>query len=194
MSDINELLICLGSGLALLVIVSGFIGNNFVYIEVPLFGKVPFGLLIAVGVSLYGCFGLIILGVGQVITSEFSLNNQIRLILGICSTITSYYFGRIILNLFYEVPYKSFCDRAIGLTATVRYVPRLLPTAKPGDALIRDRQEKITQLVTIYLADWATETDLQVNDSVLIVDYLPNRKAFLVIKAGGIDELHWQNR
>ena len=150
--------------------------------------------MIAVAASLYGCFGLIILGLGELITAKFSLNNQIRLIIGICATTTSYYFGKVILKLFYETPYKSFSDRAIGLTAIVRYAPRLLPTAKPGDALIRDRQEKITQIVTIYLADWATETELQINDSVLMIDYLPNKKAFLVIKAGGIDELHWQKR
>jgi len=193
MTDLNELLICLGSGLTLLIVASGFIGNNFIYIEVPLFGRVPFGLLIAVAISLYGCFGLITLGLGQLITAEFSLNNQIRLIIGMCATITSYYFGKTILNLFQETPYKSFGDRAIGLTATIRYAPRLLPTVKPGDALIRDRQEKITQIVTIYLANWATETELQINDPVLIIDYLPHKKAFLVIKAGGIDELHWQN-
>jgi len=82
------------------------------------------------------------------------------------------------LNLFYETPYKSFRDRAIGLTATIRYAPRLFPTIKPGDALIRDRQEKITQIVTIYLADWATEVELQVNDLVLMIDYLPIKKRF----------------
>ena len=137
MIDIHELLICIGSGLILLIMLSGFIGNNFIAIEVPLLGKVPFGLLLAVGISLYGCFGLILLGLGKLIFAEFGLTSEIRLILGILATIISYYFGKITMQIFVETPYKPFCDRAIGLTAKIRYIP--LQIDKPGDALICDR-------------------------------------------------------
>jgi hypothetical protein len=193
MSDFHELSICIGSGLILLILVSGFSGSNFISIEVPLLGKVPIGFAIAVAVSLYGCFGLIVLGIGQTISAEFSLTPKIKLMLGIWATITSYYFGKIIMQMFQETPYISFSDRALGLTATIRYAPKLSPTVKPGDALVCDRQEKITQIVTVYLADWAKEKELKKNDTVWIIDYLPEKKAFLVIKAGGIDEFNWQD-
>lgn len=191
MTDLHELLICIGSGLTLLILMSGFISNNFISLEVPLLGKVPLGLLLAIAVSLYGCFGLIWLGLGKLIFADLGLTAEIRFILGIFATIISYYFGKIIMQMFVETPYKPFCDRAIGLTAQIRYKP--LPSERPGDALICDRQEKITQIVTIYLADWAQEKDLKINDSVRIIDYLPHKKAFLVVKAGGVDELTWQN-
>ncbi len=191
MSDIHELIICIASGLILLIMLSGFIGNNFIAIEVPLLGKVPFGLLLAVGISLYGCLGLILLGVGKIIFADFDLTPEIRLILGIFATIISYSFGKTTMQVFIETPYKPFCDRAIGLTAKIRYVP--LQTDKPGDAFIFDSQEKITQIVTVYLADWAEEKKLQTNDYVRIIDYLPQQKAFLVVKADGVDELTWQN-
>ena len=191
MSDLYELIICIGSGLILLIIMSGFIGNNFICIEVPLLGKVPFGLLLGVTISLYGCFGLTLLGLGKLVFTEFSLTSEIRLILGIFATIISYYFGKIIMQMFIETPYRLFCDRAIGLSAKIRYAP--LQTGKSGDALVFDRQEKITRIVTVYLADWAQEQDLAKNDLVRIIDYLPHHKAFLVIKTNGIDELTWQN-
>ena len=113
------------------------------------------------------------------------------MILGSSATVTSYFFGRIIMQLFQETPYQSFCDRAIGLTAKIRYRPT--PTNQLGDALVFNPQEKITQVITIYLADWAAEKELTSNDFVRIIDYLPHQKAFLVIKAGGLDELTWQN-
>ena len=191
MSDIHELLICIGSGLILLIMLSGFIGNNLICIEVPLLGKVPFGLLLAIAISLYGCFGLILLGLVKIFFEGFSLTLEIRLIMSIFATITSYCFGKIIMQMFVETPYKSFYDRALGLTAKVRYIP--LQNDKPGDALIFDYQEKITQIVTIYLADWGEEKDIKTNDYVRIIEYLPQKKAFLVIKAGGVDELTWQN-
>jgi hypothetical protein len=97
------------------------------------------------------------------------------------------------MQMFQETPYTSFSDRAIGLTATIRYPPQLLPSVKSGDALIFDRQEKITQIVTVYIADWAKEKELKKNDTVWIIDYLPKKKAFLVIKTGGIDEFNWQS-
>ena len=191
MTDIYELLICAASGLILLILMSAFIGNNFIAIEVPLLGKVPLGLVLAMAISLYGCFGLVLLGLGELILADFSFSPKIRSIAIALATITSYYFGKIIMQMFVETPYKPFCDRAIGLTAKIRYVP--LSTGKPGDAFIRDRQEQITQIVTIYLADWAEEKDLTTNDSVRIIEYLPQQKAFLVIKAGGVDDLNWQN-
>ena len=191
MTDIYELLICIGSGLILLVLMSGLIGNDFISLEVPLLGKVPLGLLLAVAVSLYGCFGLILLGLGKLIFADFSLTLEMRSLSVILATITSYYFGKITMQIFTETPYQPFCDRAIGLTAQVRYIP--LPNDRPGDALICDRQEKITQIVTIYLADWAQEKKLENNDSVRIIDYLPHKKAFLVVKAGGVDELNWHS-
>jgi hypothetical protein len=193
MSDLHQLLISIGSGLILLILVGGFINNNFISIEVPLLGKVPLGLTIAVAISLYGCFGLIVLGLGQIISTEFILTPKIKLLLGILAIIISYYFGKIIMQMFLETPYQAFSDRAIGLTATIRYAPQLLPKPKSGDALVRDRQEKITQIVTVYLADWAREKELKKNDTVWIIDYLPEKKAFLVIKTGGIDEFNWQN-
>lgn len=193
MTELHELLICIGIGSILLILVSGFIGTNFIYIEVPLLGKVPFGLVLAVAISLYGCFGLILLGLGQAIAEEFTLTPTIRIILGISATITSYYFGRIIMQMFQETPYQEFSDRAIGLTATIRYPPQLLLTGKSGDALVFDRQERITQVITVYIADWAKETQLYKNDSVWIIDYLPKQKAFLAIKTGGVDEFTWQN-
>ena len=193
MSDLNELLICVGSGLILLILGSGFIGNNLICIEVPLLGKVPFGLMIGVAISFYGCFGLIVLGVGKAIAESFTLTDKMRWILGSSATISSYYFGKTIMQMFFETPYQNFSDRAIGLTATIRYAPQLLCVGKPGDALVFDRQEKITQIVTVYLADWAEEKPLKKNDSVWIIDYLPDKKAFLVIKTGGIDEFNWQN-
>jgi hypothetical protein len=193
MSDLHQLLISIGSGLILLIWVAGFIGNNFISIEVPLLGRVPLGLTIAVAISLYGCFGLIVLGLGQIISTEFILTPKIKLLLGILAIIISYYFGKIIMQMFLETPYQAFSDRAIGLTATIRYAPQLLPKPKSGDALVRDRQEKITQIVTVYLADWAREKELKKNDTVWIIDYLPEKKAFLVIKTGGIDEFNWQN-
>ena len=191
MSDIHELLICIASGLILLIMMSGFIGNNFISIEVPLLGKVPLGLLLAIAISLYGCFGLILLGLVTIIFADFRLTIEIRSLLGIFATITSYYFGKMTMQMFAETPYKPFCDRAIGLTATIRYKP--LQIDQLGDALICDRQEKITQIVTIYLADWAQEKDLKINDSVRIIEYLPQQKAFLVIKADGVDDLTWQS-
>lgn len=191
MSDIHELLICIGSGLILLIMMSGFIANGFIYIEVPLLGKVPFGFLLAITISLYGCFGLILLGVGNIIFADFGLTLEMRSLLGIFATITSYYFGKIVMQMFIETPYKPFCDRAIGLTGKIRYVP--IPNSQPGDALIFDSQEKITQIFTIYLADWAKEKDLKTNDSVRIIEYLPQQKAFLVVKADGVDDLTWQN-
>ncbi len=191
MTDIHELLICIGSGLILLIILSGFIGNNFIAIEVPLLGKVPLGLLLAVGISLYGCLGLILLGVGKIIFADFSLTSEMRSILGILATIISYYFGNIAMQVFVETPYKPFCNRAIGLTAKIRYSP--LQIDRAGDAFICDPQEKITKIVTIYLADWAEEKELKTNDSVRIIDYLPHKKAFLVVKTDGVDELTWQN-
>jgi hypothetical protein len=191
MSDLHQLLICIGSGLILLILVSGF--SHFISIEVPLLRRVPLGLIIAVAISLYGCFGLIILGLGQAISDEFTLTLGTQLILGISAIIISYYFGKIIMQMFQETPHTSFSDRALGLTATVRYAPQLLPSIKPGDALVFDQQEKITQIVTVYLADWVEEKELQKNDTVWIVDYLPEKNAFLVIKTGGTDELNWQN-
>jgi len=191
MTNLYELLICTGSGLILLILMSVFIGNNFIYIEVPLLGRVPFGLVFAVSISLYGCFGLILLGLVQSIFPEFSLTAEIRMVLAIFATVSSYFFGKIIMQLFQETPYQLFCDRAIGLVAKVRYVP--IQNDRSGDALIHDHQEKITQIITIYLADWATENQLNINDSVKIIDYLPPQKAFLVVKAGGVDELTWQN-
>ncbi|HHP7229947.1 MAG TPA: hypothetical protein ACFCUY_03695 [Xenococcaceae cyanobacterium] len=193
MSDLHELLICVSSGLILLILVSGFISTNFIYIEVPLLGRVPLGLVVTVAISLYGCFGLIFLGLEPAIFPEFTLNSGTRLMLGIAATITSYCFGKIMMQLFQETPYRAFSDRAVGLTATVRYTPKLLDTAKPGDALVFDRQEKITQIVTIYLADWAEEKELKTNDLVWIIDYLVDKNAFLVIKTGGVDEFTWQN-
>lgn len=190
MTDIHELLICVGSGLILLILVSGLVGNNLAYIEVPLLGRVPISLLIAVAVPLYGCFGLIFLGLSQAITEELTLTVETRLILGILATITSYYFGKITMQMFKEKPYQAFCDRAIGLTANIRFQP--LQIGQLGDALIFDDQEKITRIITIYLADWAAE-ELKINDLVRIIDYLPHQKAFLVIKVGGIDEFTWQN-
>ncbi len=193
MSDLHELLICVGSGLILLILISGFIGSNFICIEVPLLGRVPFGLMIAVAISLYGCFGLIVLGIGQAISAEFTFTPKTQLMIGICATVTSYYFGKILMQMFQETPYTSFSDRAIGLTATIRYSPQLLPIVKPGDALVFDRQEKITQIITVYIADWAKEKELVKNDSVWIIDYLPDKNAFVVIKTGGVDEYSWQN-
>ncbi|MEL6930069.1 MAG: hypothetical protein AAFO95_15720 [Cyanobacteria bacterium J06600_6] len=190
MTDIYELLICLGSGFMLLILLSGLIGNNLIFIEVPLLGKVPFGLLIALAISLYGCFGLVLLGLGKLILADFSLTSSLRSCLGIFATITSYYFGKVTMEMFVETPYQPFYERAIGLIAKIRYVP--LPNDRPGDALICDRQEKTTQIVTIYLADWVQEKELKINDSVLIIDYLTLKKAFVVIKAGGVDELTWQ--
>lgn len=73
--------------------------------------------------------------------------------IGIWATITSYYFGKIIMQMFQETPYTSFSDRALGLRAKIRYPPPLLPIVKPGDALVFDRQEKITQIITVYIAD-----------------------------------------
>lgn len=191
MTNLYELIIFAGSGLILLILMSVFIGSDFIYIEVPLLGRVPFGLVLAVAISLYGCFGLILLGLLQSIFPEFSLTPGIRMILGSFATVTSYLFGKVIMQMFQETPYQLFCDRAIGLTAKIRYIP--LQNSRPGDALIFDRQEKITQIITIYLADWATEKKLNINDSVRIIDYLPQQKAFLVVKAGGVDELTWQN-
>lgn len=191
MTDFHELLICIGSGLILLILMSVFIGNNFISIEAPLLGKVPLGLLLAIAISLYGCFGLIALGLGKLIFRSFYLTSKIRLILSIFSTIISYYFGKMTMQMFIETPYKPFYERAIGLTAKIRYKP--LQNNLPGDALIYDRQEKITQIVSIYLADWAEEKELKVHDSVRIIDYLPQKKAFLVVKVGGVDELTWQN-
>lgn len=191
MTDIHELLICIGSGLILLLILSGFIGNSVIAIEVPLLGKVPFGLLLAVSISLYGCLGLILLGLGTLIFTDFGLTLEIRAILIILATLISYYFGKMTMQVFVETPYQSFCDRAIGLTAQIRYQP--LPIGQAGDALVFDPQEKITQIVTIYLANWATEKQLKTNDYVRIIDYLPHKKAFLVIKANGVDELTWHN-
>lgn len=193
MSDLHELLICISSGLILLISISGFISNNLIYIEVPLLGRVPLGLVIALAVALYGCFGLIILGIGQAILKEFTLTFGIRIILGIGATLTSYYFGKMVMQMFQETPYQGFSDRAIGLTATICYQPQLLSTGKSGDALVFDSQEKITQIVTVYLADWVEEKKLNKNDSVWIIDYLPDKKAFLVIKAGGVDEFARQN-
>lgn len=191
MTDFHELLICIGSGLILLILMSGFIGNNLISIEVPLLGKVPLGLLLAIAISLYGCFGLIALGIGKLIFVGFYLTSEIRLILSIFSTIISYYFGKMTMQMLIETPYKPFYERAIGLTAEIRYKP--LQNNLPGDALICDRQEKITQIVSIYLADWAEEKELKVHDSVRIIDYLPQKKAFLVVKVGSVDELTWQN-
>ncbi len=191
MTDIYELLICIVGGLILLILVSVFTGNYLAYIEVPLLGRVPLSLLIAVAIPLYGCFGLIFLGLGQIIKPELLLTLEIRFILSILATITSYYFGKILMQMFQETPYKIFSDRAIGLTAKIRYKP--LAIGKPGDALVFDRQEKITQIVTIYLADWAEEKKLNPNDSVRIIDYLPDKNAFLVIKTGGVDEFTWQH-
>ncbi len=191
MADIHELLICILGGLILLILVSVFTGNHLAYIEVPLLGRVPIGLLIAVAIPLYGCFGLIFLGLGQLITTEFTLTFRIRIMLGIFATLTSYYFGKMLMQMFQETPYRSFSDRAIGLTAKIRYKP--LTISKPGDALVFDSQEKITQIVTIYLADWAEEKELKQNDSVRLIDYLPDKNAFLVIKTGGVDEFTWQN-
>ena len=190
MLDVYELLICIGSGLILLIMLSGFIGNNFISIEVPLLGKVPLGLLIAMAISLYGCFGLILLGLGKLIFADFTLTIEKRSLLGIFATITSYYFGKMTMQMFIETPYRPFCDRAIGLTAKIRYIP--IQSDRAGDALIRDRTEKITRIITIYLADWAQERKLKINDSVRIIDYLPQKKAFLVVKASGVDELTWQ--
>ena len=191
MMDIHELLICIVGGLILLILVLVFTGNHLAYIEVPLLGRVPIGLLITVAVPLYGCFGLIFIGLGKAIFQEFSLTLATRIILGILATLTSYYFGKTLMQMFQETPYQIFSDRAISLTATIRYKP--LTIGKPGDALVFDSQEKITQIVTIYLADWAEEKELKQNDSVRIIDYLPDKNAFLVIKTGGVDELTWQN-
>ncbi|GAB4535763.1 MAG: hypothetical protein Tsb0014_23020 [Pleurocapsa sp.] len=200
MSDFHELLICLSCGLVLLILLSGFIGNQLIIIEVPLLRKIPCGLVIAVALALYGCFGLIALGLGKIIIESFTLTPKIRLMLGITATATSYYFGNIIMEMFRETPYQKFCDRdvgansrAIGLTATIRYPPQLLPTAKPGDALVWDSQEKITQIVTIYLPHWAEEKQLRPHDTVWIIDHIPQQNAYLVIKTGGRDELNWQN-
>lgn len=193
MIDFLELLICLGSGLIILVLMSVFIGNELLYIEVPLLGKVPFGLVIAVAVSLYGCFGLITLGLGKTIYDEFFLTLEIQKIIAVFAVIISYFFGKIMMQMFLETPYKSFCDRAIGLTAKIRYPPQIIPTKKSGDALVLDRQEKITQIITVYLVHWAEEKILNKNDTVWIIDYLPQEKAYLVIKAGGQDELAWQS-
>jgi hypothetical protein len=193
MSNFHQLLICVGSGLILLILVSGLSGIHFISIEVPLLGRVPFGLMIAVSISLYGCFGLIVLGLGQAISEEFILTSGTQLMLGISATVTSYYFGKIIMQMFQETPYTSFSDRALGLTAKIRYPPQLLPIVKPGDALVFDRQEKITQIVTVYIADWAEEKELGKNDSVWIIDYLPDKNAFVVIKTGGVDRFSWQN-
>jgi hypothetical protein len=193
MSDFHELLICVGSGLILLILVSGLSGIHFISIEVPLLGRVPFGLMIAVAISLYGCFGLIVLGLGQAVSEEFILTLRTQLMLGISATVTSYYFGKILMQMFQETPHTSFSDRALGLTAKIRYSPQLLPSVKTGDALVFDQQEKITQIVTVYIADWAEEKELGKNDSVRIIDYLPDQNAFVVIKTGGVDEVTWQN-
>ena len=190
MTNLYELLIFIGSGLTLLILMSVFIGS-FICIEVPLLGKVPLGLVLTVAFSLYGCFGLILLGLVQNFFPEFSLTSEIRMVLGSFATITSYFFGKIIMQMFQETPYQPFCDRAIGLKAKIRYRPT--QSDRLGDALIFDPQEKITQIVTIYLADWAKEIELKTNDDVRIIDYLPHQKAFLVIKSGGLDELTWQN-
>ncbi|MEM8721647.1 MAG: hypothetical protein AAGE84_20520 [Cyanobacteria bacterium P01_G01_bin.39] len=120
MADIYELLICLASGLILLILISVFLGNSLTYVEVPLLGKVPFALLIAVAIPLYGCFGLIIMGLGYTVNQEFALTLEIRLISGILATITSYYFGKITMQMFKEKPYQAFSDRALGLTAKIR--------------------------------------------------------------------------
>ncbi|MEM7595308.1 MAG: hypothetical protein AAF383_28070 [Cyanobacteria bacterium P01_A01_bin.83] len=190
MTDIHELLICIGSGLILLILISGFMGNNLAHIEVPLLGRVPLALLTAVAIPLYGCFGLIIVGLGYTVNQEFSLTVEIRLILGILAIITSYYFGKIMMQVFKEKPYQAFSDRALGLTAKIRFQP--LQIEQSGDALIFDNQEKVTRIITIYLANWATE-ELKVNDLVRIIDYLDHKKAFVVIKTGGVDEFTWQN-
>ena len=55
---------------------SGFIGNNFISLEVPLLGIVPLGLLLAIAISLYGCFGLIWLGLGKLIFADLGLVPQ----------------------------------------------------------------------------------------------------------------------
>ncbi|MEY2832001.1 MAG: hypothetical protein RLZZ574_1259, partial [Cyanobacteriota bacterium] len=102
MSDFHELLICISSGLILLILVSGLSGSNFICIEVPLLGRVPFGLMIAVAISLYGCFGLIVLGLGQAISKEFTFTRGTQLMLGIWATVTSYYFGKILMQMFQE--------------------------------------------------------------------------------------------
>lgn len=193
MTDIHELLFCIGSGLILLILVSGFIGNNIICIEVPLLGRVPLGLLVAVALALYGSFGLIFLGLGQTILEELTLTSSIRTMLGISAILTSYCLGKMIMHMFQETPLIPFSDRAVGLTATIRYQPESLQIGRSGDALVFDRQEKITQIVTVYLADWAEEKDLKKNESVRIIDYLPHKKAFLVIKTGGVDEFSWQN-
>ncbi len=193
MTDIHELLISLGSGLLLLILMSGFIGSDFVYMEVPMMGRVPLGLFIPVSLALYGAFGLIFLGLGQAIAEEFSLNYGIRLILCAFATLTSYYLGKILMGMFQETPHIPLCDRPIGLTATIRYQPKSLKINRPGDALVYDRQEKITQIVTVYLPDWAVEKNLKKDDLVRLIDYLPNKNAFLVVKAGGVDEFYWQN-
>ena len=92
--------------------------------------------------------------------------------------------------MFVETPYQPFCDRALGSIAKIRYPPQ---SDRPGDALICDRQEKITQIVTICLADWAKERELRTNDAVRIIDYLPHKKTFLIVKADSVDDLTWQN-
>ena len=130
------------------------------------------------------------MGLGYTVTQEFSLTVEIRLISGILATITSYYFDKITMQMFKESPYQLFCDRTLGLTAKVRFQP--LQINQPGDALRFDNQEKITCIITIYLANWAVE-ELKINGLVYITDDLLHKKAFIVIKTGGVDEFIWQN-
>lgn len=178
-----EYIVFFALGWVLLIVTYTLFGNEIPDVELPMLGRVPIVLCVAVGLAFYGSLGLVVIGVGQgLLGGGFQVSAGLSWVLVVISAAVSIRFGRFLQHMFPETPFDAQPQDFFGMNATVRFSPT---AARSGDALIMSRGTN--QFISVAVHPEAVEKVLPRGTKVTIVDFDENKRVYLIVRAEGND-------
>lgn len=161
-------------------------------LELPLVGRIPLTLCLAVGLMFFMGWGLIFSGGWAIVTGLFptGIVMQRIVIFAIAASLyNSIAFSKMLGCLFRDTSSEITEERFVGLSGTV--VSASLPRfsdGRVGQLNITDQTG--TSGVAAVIPDWAEEVP-KTNDSVQIIVFDKEHQVFVVMKSNSSDQLRW---